>query len=257
MRPGLLAALALLLVGAAPADRTKVDWVLIPGGTFLMGSAEYARERPIHSVTVKAFELGRTKATNRQYEACLRSGACTAVDPNCLNRAFRGPEQPVVCVTWEQANAFARWAGGRLPTEAEWEYASRGAGGAGRYPWGDEPPTCRRAVFRERAGAPGCGRGATWPVCSKPLGNTKQGLCDMAGNAWEWTADFFHESYEGAPSDGSAWLAKTASGYRSDRGGQWDGKAGNLRARNRDSEDPEIRSERGTGMRVARDVEAP
>lgn len=257
MSPRLLAALALLALAAAPADRAKIDWVLIPGGSFLMGSDEYPQEGPIHEVSVKPFELGRTEVTNRQYRACVKAGVCTSLDMDCLSPAFRGPEQPVICVTWEQARAFARWAGGRLPSEAEWEYAARGAGRAVRYAWGNEPPTCRRAVFGERPDKLGCGRDSTWPVCSKPDGNTPQGLCDMAGNVWEWTEDWYHDDYRGAPSNGSPRLEKSTSSCRSDRGGQWDGDAHNLRVFNRDSEDPEIRSERGTGFRVARDLKRP
>ncbi|MDP3542610.1 MAG: formylglycine-generating enzyme family protein [Elusimicrobiota bacterium] len=253
----MLVVLALLTLAAAPSDKTKIDWVRIPGGSFLMGSDEYPQEGPIRRVTVKAFELGRTEVTNRQYQACVAAGACTGLDMDCLGPAFRGPEQPVVCVTWAQARAFAAWAGGRLPSEAEWEYAARGAGEQRRYPWGGAAATCRRAVFGEDPDALGCGRDAAWPVCSKPAGNSKQGLCDMAGNVWEWTEDWYHDNYEGAPSDGSAWLEKSTSSFRSDRGGQWDGDAHNLRATTRDSEDPEIRSERGTGFRTARDLKAP
>lgn len=250
----LWAALALLGLGAAPADKIKIDWVRIPGGAFSMGSREFPQESPIHTVTVKTFELGRTEVTNRQYQACVEAGACTIPDLNCLAPAFRGLEQPAVCVSWMQARAFAGWVGGRLPSESEWEYAARGAGSKQRYAWGDEPPTCRRAVFSERVSEPGCGRGATWPVCSKPRGNTKQGLCDMGGNVWEWTEDWYHDSYEGAPDDGSAWVVKSTSSNRADRGGQWDGDTHNLRVSTRDSEDPGIISERGTGFRVARDL---
>lgn len=247
-------ALLLALLGAAPPDKPKIDWVLIPGGTFMMGSTEHPAERPVHAVTLKPFELARTETTNRQYAACVDAGACAALDINCLTGGFNGPEQPVVCVPWKEARAFAAWVGGRLPTEAEWEYAARSAGGKGRYAWGDARPSCARAVYAERADAPGCGRNATWPVCSKPRGRTKQGLCDMAGNAWEWTEDRFHPTYDGAPSDGSAWVSGSTTSHRSDRGGQWDGDAFNLRATDRDSEVPEIDSERGTGFRVARDA---
>ncbi len=231
-----------------------IVWVLIPGGTFQMGSTQFPDEQPIHAVTVKAFELGRTEVTNRQYQLCVLAGACTVPDLKCLGPAFRGLEQPVVCVTWAQARAFAAWAGGRLPTEAELEHAARG-GDKRRYAWGDEKPTCKRAVFEEREGAPGCGRGATWPVCSKPLGRSKHGLCDLAGNVWEWAEDWWHNSYEGAPSDGSAWTANPSPEMRrADRGGAWNGDAHNLRVSTRDREDPEIHSERGTGLRVARDA---
>jgi formylglycine-generating enzyme required for sulfatase activity len=240
----LLAALALPALAAAPAG-AAIDWVRLPAGAFEMGSHEFPGEGPVHTVKLKAFELGRTEVTNRQYAACVEADACTIPDLKCLGPAFRGLEQPVVCVTWAQARAFAKWAGGRLPTEAEWEYAAR---------CGDEPPSCERAVYGEREDALGCGRNATWPVCSKPKGNTKQGLCDMAGNVWEWTEDREHATYEGAPADGSAWLDKPTSSRRCDRGGQWDGDAHSLRATNRDSEDPEIHGERGTGFRVARGV---
>ncbi|PIR16530.1 MAG: hypothetical protein COV48_09700 [Elusimicrobia bacterium CG11_big_fil_rev_8_21_14_0_20_64_6] len=254
MRLLLPAAFALLALAAAPADKTQIDWVRVPGGAFEMGGEDYPREKPVHTVRVREFEMGRTEVTNRQYQACVEAGACTLPDLNCLAPSLRGHEQPAVCVSWFQARAFAKWAGGRLPSESEWEYAARSAGRAQRYPWGDSPPTCHRAVFAENPYKPGCGRGSTWPVCSKPRGNTKQGLCDMAGNVWEWTEDWYHDSYEGAPSDGSAWLGKSTSSFRSDRGGQWDGLAVNLRVFGRDSEDPEIISERGTGFRVARDA---
>ena len=246
-----------LSAAAAPAERITIDWVRIPGGSFRMGSTGYPQEQPVHAVTLKSFELARTETTNRQYQACVQAGVCEAPDLNCLAPAFRGLEQPAVCVPWAQARAFAAWAGARLPSESEWEYAARGAGGSRRFAWGNERPSCRLAVFTEKSGANGCGRNSTWPVCSKPKGNTKQGLCDIAGNVWEWTEDWYHDDYRGAPVDGSAWVVKSTSSFRADRGGSWDGDAYNLRVTNRDSENPDIRAERGTGFRVARDVKIP
>ncbi|UPT75317.1 MAG: formylglycine-generating enzyme family protein [Elusimicrobiota bacterium] len=256
MRAAAAALLALAACAAPPRAPAPVDidWVRIPAGSFWMGSGEFETEQPVHKVTLKAFDLARTETTNRQYAACVAAGACEAQDPDCLGPAFRGPEQPAVCVSWDMARAFAAWAGGRLPSEAEWEYAARGAGGDGRYAWGDAAPDCSRVVFGDSPEGPGCGRGATWPVCSKPLGNTPQGLCDMGGNVWEWTEDRYHADYRGAPADGSAWVSEPATPLRSDRGGQWDGDAHNLRVWNRDSEVPAIRAERGTGFRIARDA---
>lgn len=255
MRRAAAAALLTLAACAAPRpapERVAIDWVRLPAGSFWMGSGEFPNEQPVHKVTLKAFSLARTETTNAQYAACVAAGACAAPDPDCLAPAFRGPDQPVVCVSWDMARAFAAWAGARLPSEAEWEYAARSAGGEARYPWGDEAPDCSRVVFGDSPAGPGCGRGATWPVCSKPAGNTRQGLCDMGGNVWEWTEDRYHEDYRGAPADGSAWISEPATPNRSDRGGQWDGDAHNLRVWNRDNENPAIRAERGTGFRLAR-----
>lgn len=181
-----------------------IDWVEIPGGTFMMGSEEVFNAMPAHPVRIKGFQLARTAVTIRQYRACVEAGACTPVTGACASVAgFDSDDQPAICVRWDQAKAFSAWVGGRLPTEAEWEYAARGAGKDRKYPWGDEGATCERAVI-STGDIYGCGRGATWPVCSKPRGNTAQGLCDMGGNVDEWTQDIYSPSYAGAPSDGSA-----------------------------------------------------
>ena len=198
-----------------------------------MGSEDWADSKPPHRVAIKSFQMAKTLVTNRQYRACMDAGACTApadcgessvlraerdprLDPEAPpapSGALKGADYPVVCVDWDQAKAFAQWVGGRLPTEAEWEYAARSAGKDRKYPWGDEDPTCDRVVRK------GCTEG-TMPVCSKPLGNTEQGLCDMASNVWEWTQDWYHDSYDGAPDDGGAWESPAGS-IRVVRGAAW------------------------------------
>jgi formylglycine-generating enzyme required for sulfatase activity len=200
----------------ADARDTSISWVTIPGGSFTMGDDEWFDSKPRHQVTVNTFQMAKTLVTNKQYKACVAAGACTAANDH--GASFNGDDQPVVGVTWDQAKAFSEWAGGRLPSEAEWEYAARSGGKEKKYPWGDAAPTCERSVMSQ--GRFGCGRKATWPVCSKPSGNTEQGLCDMAGNAWEWVQDWYHDSYEGAPADGSAWESPAGSG-RVVRGGSW------------------------------------
>jgi len=239
-------------------------WCLIPGGSFNMGSNDGDDdERPVHSVTVRTFEMSKTAVTFRQYRACVSAGGCTPAhvdDGTCwiwngskweqgrLPSSFQGDEQPVVCVDWDQAQAYARWAGGRLPTEAEWEYAARSGGRDWKYPWGNENATCERAVMDD--GGNGCGRNSTWPVCSKPRGNTTQGLCDMAGNVWEWVQDWYHDSYNGAPTDGSAWERPTGS-VRVVRGGSWGRNAGYVRAAVRSYDLPGVRGDL-VGFRLAR-----
>ena len=208
------------------AGQAGIRWVRIPGGTFVMGADDVGPSaQPRHKVTIRPFEMAQTLVTNKQYRACVDAGVCTKADSAGL--WFEGDNQPVVMVDWEQAQVFSRWVGGRLPTEAEWEYAARSGGREQKYPWGDEEATCERAVIG------GCGGyEPTAPVCSKPAGNTRQGLCDMAGNVWEWVQDGWHDSYNGAPTDGSAWESPAGS-RRVDRGGSWVSRPGNVRSADR------------------------
>ena len=189
-----------------------------------MGAADLGANSRPHQVAVRAFQMAKTLVTKAQYQACINAGICTA--PTCLWPAEAGEENlPVVCVTWDEARQFSQWAGGRLPSEAEWEYAARSAGKDWKYPWGNEDATCEKAVTL------GCARRAA-PVCSKPAGNTQQGLCDMMGDAWEWVQDWYHASYDAAPTDGSAWESPAASD-RVIRGGSWKFDAGFARSANR------------------------
>ena len=229
------------------------EWVLIPGGSFNMGSNNgESDEKPVHRVTVRTFEMTKTQVTVEQYKACVDAGACTAPDTggSCnWGQSDRG-KHPINCVDWHQAQAYAKWAGGRLPSEAEWEYAARSGGRDWKYPWGNGNATCERAVMYD--GDLGCGRESTWPVCSKPRGNTTHGLCDMAGNVWEWVQDWYHDSYKGAPTDGSAWEKPTGSN-RVLRGGSCNNGAGCVRAAYRISVVPRYRHF-SLGFRLARSV---
>ena len=231
---------------------TGIEWVRIAGGTFEMGSNDFSRAQPVHRVTVPTFEMSKTAVTVDQYRACVDAGACTAPDTggSCnWYKTDRG-SHPINCVDWDQAQDFANWLAARLPSEAEWEYAARSGGRDWKYPWGDEEATCERAVMYEGS-YPGCGRGSTWPVCSRPTGNTTQGLCDMAGNVSEWVQDWYHHGYDGAPTDGSAWESPAGSD-RVIRGGSWHNSAGSVRAADRHSGSPTSRRD-SLGFRVARD----
>lgn len=235
---------------AGPAELAGIEWVSIRGGSFEMGSLEGDHEeRPVHKVTVPSFQLSRSEVTVDQYRLCVAAGACTvpAVDKGCnWPHADRG-DHPINCVDWKQAGAFAAWAGARLPSEAEWEFAARSGGKAWVYPWGTEKASCGRAIMDD--GGDGCGVNHTWPVCSRPSGNSLQGVCDLAGNVWEWTADHWHASYHGAPHDGSARHRGAFSKVA--RGGGWYYPATRLRSAARKGFSSSVRYDT-IGFRLAR-----
>lgn len=241
-----------LLAPAAYAAPPDFDWVELPGGTIEVGDAEATSSAPLHPVTLPPFALSRTEVTVAQYAACVAAGDCETPrdrtsDPTC-NWGHKGrDDHPINCVSWRKAEAFAAWVGARLPSEAELEYALRGGVSGQPFPWGTEPATCERAVIvgctkrRRRQG--------TRPVCSTPAGHGMGGLCDLVGNVGEWTADTWHETYDGAPTDGRAWLGDHRDAVA--RGSSWSSSVYMLpihvRMRaSRDDHDPDY------GFRLAR-----
>ena len=193
---------------AAQQVLTTIEWVSIPEGTFLMGSttetAEAAyqdaklrssmleqhtfdAELPQHQVYLDAYEISRYEITNAQYRAFVE--ATNRPTPRGHNseetwadETLNGDTQPVVGVTWFDAQAFAEWIGGSLPTEAQWERAARGTE-ARPYPWGDTPPKARQhANFARRYNRP-------MPVGQFLKGESPEGIADLAGNVWEWCLD--------------------------------------------------------------------
>ncbi|MEI7528990.1 MAG: SUMF1/EgtB/PvdO family nonheme iron enzyme [Elusimicrobiota bacterium] len=194
--------------GAAP-----IKWVTIRGGKYQMGSEKSApganNTQPVHEVTINTFKMAKAVVTVEQYAQCVKAGQCTVpavtyYSFNCNWYTPKAMKYPMNCLNGAQMNDYAKFAGGRLPTEAEWEYAARSEGKNNKYPWGNEPVTHDRAVYNGIENGVGGGTNDTRPVCSKPAGNTKQGLCDMAGNVWQVTQDIYKDSYAGAPVDGSA-----------------------------------------------------
>ena len=188
-----------------------IEWIPIQGGTFSMGSTADINSRPPHLVTLPSFEMMRTEVTVGMYRRCVNEGACSP--PNTGNFFnWSAPinskeDHPINGVSWYQMNDFARWVGGHLPTEAQWEYVARGGYRDVLYPWGStRPSNCNYADFYLSV-YPYCDEEGTSPVCSFPLGDSLDGVCDLAGNVWEWIQDEYHGSYTGAPVDGSAWCS--------------------------------------------------
>jgi formylglycine-generating enzyme len=178
-------------IARAPIAGRGPGMVHIPAGTFWMGSNnEKPNEAPVHKVTVSAFDLDVTEVTVAQYRACVSAGECSPpmVAQYC-NFSQEGRDgHPINCVDWRQGRAFCTWSGKRLPTEAEWEYAARGADGR-TYPWGNAAPGAQLCWNREKGGLGTC------LVGSHPGGDSPFGVKDMAGNVWEWTSTEYCDSY--------------------------------------------------------------
>jgi formylglycine-generating enzyme required for sulfatase activity len=219
--------------------------------------AEDDHEKPAHEVNVPTFEITRSEITVLQYSECYGEGICT--EPEIGSRfnweVNENVAHPVNGVTWEMAVAFCSFVEARLPSEAEWEYAARSGGQDLVYPWGDQTPTCDYCVMNE--GGMGCGEMGTWPGCSMSGGHTEHGLCDMTGNVYEWIADYWYDTYIGAPSDGSAWDTPLFPEYaeRVLRGGGYQDPADHsiLRTTGRIGRN-ESESQPDLGFRCARDV---
>jgi iron(II)-dependent oxidoreductase len=198
--------------------------VYVPGGTFQMGSSPaqirealelcdphaegaacprklFDDEAPQHTVRLDGFWIDQTEVTNSQYRLCLAAGICQHTV--CLdNRDANAPDQPVGCVTWEDANAFCEWVGARLPTEAEWEYAARGPD-ASVFPWGNSFDPTRLNYCEINCYSPwrdtsyDDGYNLAAPVGEFPSGASWCGTVDMAGNVLEWVADWYDAGYYG------------------------------------------------------------
>jgi formylglycine-generating enzyme required for sulfatase activity len=201
----------------------EIPVAFIPGRPFQMGSNQYDWAKPIHMVTLSPFWIDVYEVTNFHYAECVNAGKCQPPDPaaSYTRRSYyndgRYANYPVQYVSWNDAQTYCEWRGARLPTEAEWEKAARGGLEGKLYPWGDLDPVCM----------PGAANGAQFYGC--PIQDISMagrfapngyGLFDMAGNAWEWTADWYDSNYYSlspnsnptGPADGQ---------YKVLRGGGW------------------------------------
>lgn len=238
------------------------DLMVIPGGSFLMGSPEDEPERsnregPQHTVNVPVFALGLYPVTFDEWDACVADGGCSH-DPD--DSGYGRGSRPVINVSWHDAQEYSHWLSMktgqhyRLPSEAEWEYAAR-AGTTGRFNTGD-CITTDQANFRGSRPASGCPAGVyrqqTLPVAS--FAPNDFGLYDTHGNVWEWVMDCYSRGYVGAPSNGSAWMAGDC-GLAVMRGGSYWNDGHFLRSARRVWPS---RTSRGTGgFRIARAITIP
>jgi formylglycine-generating enzyme required for sulfatase activity len=165
-----------------------LDLVRITAGPFTMGGGDEPDELPRHRVTLSAFSIDRDEVTRSDYAHCVAAGPCKAATGARAGDA--SSRLPVTGVSWLDADAYCRFAGKRLPTEAEWERAARGSDGR-RYPWGDAPD-CARANFGNYNGEGRCPENPGRPV---EVGRYGGEIHDLAGNVWEWVADWYEASY--------------------------------------------------------------
>jgi formylglycine-generating enzyme required for sulfatase activity len=233
--------IVLLAKTQAPSE-SPTEWALVPGGEFEMGAEgdpAATDEGPKHKVNLDSFYIGKYEITNQQYHTFVKTtGRKAPVNEDPKYSIWRGEDilegtanLPVINVTWDDATAYCKWAGGRLPTEAEWEKAARGTDGR-TYPWGNDPVTGNRTNYSIENVTFWEGPATLAKVDQYEFGKSPYGAYEMAGNVWEWTQDWYDESYykhspaknPAGPSEGKEKVV---------RGGSWQSNPQTVRSANR------------------------
>jgi eukaryotic-like serine/threonine-protein kinase len=226
---------------AAGSTRTSSDGmteISIPAGSFEMGGLDPSAEtdeKPAHQVTMPSFWIDKFDVTNGMYGQCVSAGGCTPplnFSSKTVTSYFNNSQYndyPVVNVSWSQATAYCKWAGRRLPTEAEYEYAARGST-INTYPWGNEAPDSTRANFNYQVGD-------TTKVGSYSAGASPFGVLDMVGNVAQWMNDFYSGTYysQNITLNPAGPVARSGDFNRVIRGGTFQDVAGDIRLSNRAS----------------------
>lgn len=261
-----------LLIGCAGTGKVPItgeeekvshdisEMVLIPAGNFTMGSDEYDNEKPAHRVYIDAYYIDKYEVTNQKYKVFIDAGGYNEKtywteegwqwktkenitkpywwDSGEYNSGPSYANYPVVGISWYEAYAFAKWAGKRLPTEAEWEKAARGID-ARTYPWGE-------GLDNGRANYNSSG---STPVGSYPSGASPYGCLDMTGNVWEWCNDWYQNDYYSiSPSKNPQ--GSSSGTFKVLRGGSWDLDVNGLRCAVRYYFNPDFRNfVNGVGFR--------
>jgi len=221
--------------------------VYVPAGEFLMGSNDpdaLVGEAPEHMVYLPDYWIYQFEVTNNEYRQCVEVGVCDEPKDTTYFDNLTYGNHPVVYVNWNDASTYCDWADGSLPTEAEWEKAAWGADD-GLFPWGDQNPSCGFGNYA------GC-EGGTAAVGSYPRGTSPFGAQDMAGNVWEWVADWYDVGYyEWAPYDQP--IGPDTGMFRVLRGGSWNNSSWTLRVTTRLKVNPEL-SNGNYGFRCVHDT---
>ena len=205
----------------------KLELVKVAAGSFDMGSNEDNDEKPIHRVNLREFLIGKYPVTQEQYQAVIGKNPSH----------FKGNQNPVETVSWHDAVKFCEKLAQktrekvRLPTEAEWEYAAKGGNQSEGYKYAGSDSLDEVGWYDGNTTFLGFFGGKTQPVGQKR--ENELGIYDMSGNVWEWCEDIWHGNYNGAPTDGSAWLTGGEQSKRALRGGSWLSLDGICRSANR------------------------